>query len=227
VALWLAAALVAGGVAGGVVAGVVESTSGPTTVVSPATGPYETAERLGPPGCRQVVIIGDSLTIGAEPHHRAEMTAAGQEGVVDGRVSRRVGVTSDPTLSGILTAQRLREDWNDADCWVIGLGNNDIYVNATDVARSAAIIDQQVAAIPERARIWWINISDTRTPTSVARAAAFNQALADRASRDPGFEVVDWASLLAANPGWSTDGVHVVTTGYRARAALVADALVP
>lgn len=198
-------------------------------IVGPASGPLRPAVRLGR-ACQRVVIVGDSLTIGAAPHHRSELAAAGIPGIVDGLESRRVRVptATDPALSGILTAELIRRETGEADCWVIGLGTNDISaVSSIDTASAAALVAQQVAAVSPGSRVWWINLSNNRTAESIARARAFNQALDARAATDRSFEVVDWASLVAANPGWSTDGVHVGTTGYRARAALVAAAMAP
>jgi lysophospholipase L1-like esterase len=213
----------------------VSSSSGPAAssatgaaIVAPASGSLQPAVRLGRRVCQRVVIIGDSLTVGAEPHHRAQLVAAGIPGIVDGNTSRRIPAMSTPQLSGVLTAERIRREWGDADCWVIALGNNDIAsVASMSSSTAATLVAQLVAAVSPGARVWWVNVRDVRTAELIAKAATFNGVLDARAASDAAFEVVDWASLVAANPAWSTDGIHVTATGYRARAALVAAAIAP
>jgi hypothetical protein len=141
-------------------------------------------------------------------------------------VARRISPTTNADLSGVLTAQRIRVDWGEADCWVIGLGTNDYYVGGSrTVAVAAGLIEQQLGAITPGARVWWVNVYDSSTPGALVGSRTFNRALDERAAIDNRFEVVDWYTLLLANPTWSTDGVHVGTTGSIRRADLVAQAL--
>ena len=147
-------------------------------------------------------------------------------GIVDGRNGRRISATAGEALSGVLSAQRIRRDWGDADCWVVALGTNDYYVGGSrTVAVATDLIEQQLGAITPNARVWWVNVRDTSSAEALAGSQRFNQALADRTTIDDRFEVVDWYTLFRANPGWSGDGIHVGTTGSVARAALVARAL--
>ena len=184
------------------------------------------AERLRLPGCMRVVILGDSLTVGAAKYHRLQLENASLVGTVDGRIGRRVAKTSDPTMSGVLSAARIRRDWGDADCWVVALGTNDYYVGWSDtVAEVTRLIEQQLGAITPDARVWWVNVRDASSTAALAGSQRFNQALVDRAAVDDRFQVVDWYSLFRANAGWSGDGIHVGTAGSIARAALVARAL--
>jgi hypothetical protein len=197
------------------------------SVDTPASGSFAPALRLRFWRCERIVIVGDSLTVAADPYHRSELDGAGLLGLVDGRNGRRIPATTDPANSGVLTAELIRQEWGEADCWVIGLGTNDVNVNAISVTSSAALIEQQVAVLTPSARVWWINVANRATETSTARSDMFNQALAERAAGDRSFRVIDWATLFDANPAWSSDGVHVGTTGSRARASLVAAALEP
>jgi hypothetical protein len=180
-----------------------------------------------------VAIVGDSLTAAAAGFHRTELARAEMVGVVDGRNSRRI--TGDPLTSGVPTALKIRQEFGEADCWVIGLGTNDIYADATSVAASTRLIEQMLDVLSPYARVWWVNVGlrpigdpppdPLPDPVIVARAQWFNQALAQRAAWDGNFRVVDWAALSAANPTWWLDHVHVDRDGSRARAAQVAAAI--
>ncbi len=200
-----------------------------TSIDSPAGasgGSLAPAERLKLPGCQRVVILGDSLTVGAATYHRLRLNDASLVGIVDGRNGRRISATAGEALSGVLTAQRIRRDWGNADCWVVALGTNDYYVGGSrSVAVATGLIDQQLDAITPGARVWWVNVRDTSSTAALDGSRTFNRALVERAAVDDRFQVIDWYALFLANPGWSRDGIHVSTTGSIARAALVDRAL--
>lgn len=189
-------------------------------------GSLAPARRLRLPGCQRVVILGDSLTVGAAPYHRLQLGNASMVGIVDGRNGRRISATAGEAFSGVLAAQRIRRDWGDADCWVIALGTNDHYVGGSrSVAVATGLVEQQLGAITPGARVWWVNVRDTSSTGALVGSRTFNQALVERAAIDSRFEVVDWFTAFLANPGWSGDGIHVGTAGSIERAALVARAL--
>lgn len=204
--------------------------AGPTSINSPAGAggaSLAPARRLRLPGCQRVVILGDSLTVGAAPFHRLQLSNASMVGIVDGRSGRRISATAGEAFSGVLAAQRIRRDWGDADCWVIALGTNDHYVGGSrSVAVATGLVEQQLGAITPGARVWWVNVRDTSSTAALVGSRTFNRALAERAAIDGRFQVVDWYTAFLANPGWSSDGIHVGTAGSIERAALVARALI-
>ncbi len=202
---------------------------GLVSIDSPAgggSGSLAPAQRLRPPGCQRVVILGDSLTVGTARYHDLELAKASLVGVVDARKGRRISASAGEALSGVLSAQRVRRDWGEADCWVIALGTNDYYVGGSrSVAVATGLIHEQLDAITPGARVWWVNVLDRSSSAALTGSRTFNRALDERAAIDGSFRVVDWYSLFLANPGWSGDGIHVGTSGSIARAALVAAAL--
>lgn len=182
-----------------------------------------------PPRCRRVAVVGDSLTAASASELRRELASAGFEHIVDGQVSRRIPSFVRDPYSGVSAARRIRSSWGEADCWVIGLGSNDLESGADDPELAGRWIDEQLAALTPGANVWWINVAyrlergnDFDFP---AATATFNAVLHARASGDRLIEVIDWYSMMDAHPEWFVDGVHVRAPAYTARTQLVLAAL--
>ncbi len=182
-----------------------------------------------PPHCSRVVVVGDSLTEASAGRLRQALASAGYTFIVDGQRSRRIpGSVRDP-YSGVSAALRLRASWGEADCWVIGLGSNDLEAGAGDPALARTWIDEQLRAVTPGARVWWINVAYRREAGNrfdfPAATATFNAVLDSRALADPLVEVIDWHSVMSANPSWFVDDVHVGGGVYDARTQLTLVAL--
>ncbi|CAN5449331.1 hypothetical protein BH23ACT3_BH23ACT3_10810 [soil metagenome] len=182
-----------------------------------------------PSGCKRVAVIGDSLTDNAGPWLRAELQAAGFTAIVDAQPSRRIPGSVGAPYSGVRAAHAARATWGDADCWVVALGSNDLFLGAGDRATAPALIDEMLSAVTPGARVWWVNVHYRRDPSTSfdfpAATTVFNAALDARAAADPLMDVVDWYSYADANLQWFFDPVHVDRTGSIARAIQVVDAL--
>ncbi len=181
------------------------------------------------PQCDRVAVVGDSLTAASAEGLRRELAAAGYDAMVDGQVSRRIPAAVRDPYSGVSATRRIRTTWGEADCWVIGLGSNDLEAGAADSTVAGRWIDEQLAAVTPGARVWWINVNyrfEAGNPFDFpAATATFNAVLDARASSNASLDVIDWYSVLAANTGWFVDGVHVRAPAYQERTRITLAAL--
>jgi len=204
-------------------------TSAVTASATADRGPQVQLEPPPAPRCARVAVVGDSLTAASAAGLRRELAAAGYDRVVDGQVSRRIPAAARDPYSGVRATRRVRSSWGEADCWVIGLGSNDLEAGADDPRVALRWIDEQLAAVTPGARVWWINVSyrsERGNPFDFpAATTTFNAVLDARAAGDPLVEVIDWHSVLAANSAWYVDGVHVTRAAYEVRTRLTLAAL--
>ena len=184
-----------------------------------------------PSACERVIVIGDSLTDNSEPWIRSGLTDAGHEHFVDAQPSRRIPGHVRPPYSGVRAALAARAAFGEADCWMIGLGSNDLIFGADQPAGAAAMIDEMLAAVSPGAMVWWVNVNyhrDPRTSFDFPRASrVFNAALDTFAATHERFVVIDWYTYSEAHIGWFFDPVHVDRAGSIARAELTVAALPP
>ncbi len=112
---------------------------------------------------------------------------------------------------------------------MIALGSNDLIFGGGDSTTAASLIDSMLASVTPGSSIWWVNLDYHRDPQLsfdfVGATSTFNATLEARAAVDVNLTVIDWYSLAESHPEWFFDPVHVDTTGSRARAQQVADAL--
>lgn len=152
----------------------------------------------------EIVVIGDSLTVGAAPYLAALADALALRIRVDARVGRS-------TNEGLARLAHL-ESADDAVV-VLALGTNDRdsarYSDAVDVARTAAGT--------ARAIVWLTIVRPNGRPLTNASLA-----VAAANAGTPPLRLVVWEAYVAAHPEWlASDGVHLTATGYRARALAI------
>jgi hypothetical protein len=113
----------------------------------------------------------------------------------------------------------------DPDAVVILLGANNVNQGGW-TAGDEAQLDRMLAAVGRARCVRWINASTTTGLADYdAAAVAFNRSLARNAARYPRVRVVDWASRIAADPGWLIPGdIHLTATGREAMARTIATA---
>jgi hypothetical protein len=184
-----------------------------------------------PSSCERVIVIGDSLTDNSEPWIRSLLADAGHDHFVDAQPSRRIPGHVSAPYSGVRAAIAARASFGEADCWMVGLGSNDLIFGADEPAGAAAMIDEMLAAVSPGASVWWVNVNyhrDPRTSFDFPRATrVFNEVLDSFVAVSDRFVVVDWYSYSEANPGWFFDPVHVDRSGSIARAVFTVAALPP
>jgi hypothetical protein len=185
--------------------------------------------------CRAVAHIGDSTSVGLiSPDYLpspAQRLQARYAAVGVGRtwVDASGGRSIVEALPGQVNGYSVATSWGRQGfhgCWVIALGTNDtanVFVGSS-VGLTGRIQEMMSAAHGEP--VMWVNVKtlDSSGPWAESNMARWNSALTQACARYPNMRVFDWAS--AAQDGWFiSDGIHYTSTGYAARAKLIAGAL--
>lgn len=159
------------------------------------------------PTHKRVLVVGDSLTVGAvkagegsdEPHWTTD--------AVSGR----------GTDAGVVAAR-----WDDPhhyDLIIIELGTND-YRDTEEVY--AARIDQMMAVIGKKRPVIWVDV-DAYNPAIKAAAKGVNPAIRAAHDRYPNIRVGAWQQYAHHYAGFSkmrsSDGVHYTPAGFAVLAA--------
>jgi lysophospholipase L1-like esterase len=153
-------------------------------------------------GTGSMLVVGDSLAVGAAPH---------LESALGGWRVEQVTRTGMPTAEGV--AEVTGRGGSLPGTVAISLGTNDD-PSAVETFRGQvqAVLD---AAGPGRCVVW-ANI--VRPPYNGVSYSGYNRALAGVAAANPNLRIVDWAGIAGANPSLlAEDGVHATTAGYAAR----------
>jgi peptidoglycan/LPS O-acetylase OafA/YrhL len=168
------------------------ATAGPTT--STPLGP----NGIGAPDGADVVVVGDSVMVGAAPTLVARMPAID----VDAAVGRQLRDVSD-ILAGVRAANRMRP------VVVLGLGNNG--------SATGDQLDRMMGELHDTQRIIIVTANAPR-----AWRDTVNDRFADLASRHPNIRIVDWNGIVSSESGLvGDDGIHLTAPG----AARFADVL--
>lgn len=158
---------------------------------------------------RRVVVVGDSVILGAQGPMTAAFAARGWEVTFDAAVSRSTSAGLDAIESHrpLLT-----------DSLVVSLGANDAGNTAAFRERVRAILDA-TASVP---RVYWVTIREVRDYYGPA-----NQAVRDVAAGRPNVTVLDWhAATAGATDLTAGDGLHLNGAGAARMTQLVTDAVV-
>lgn len=161
-------------------------------------------------GCgNKVLMVGDSVTVGAGPAVDQKLTGIGWDATVDGKVGR--------TTSEMLSVVRSRRA--DNNVFIIEAGYNDAADTGAFRSRLAAILDD----LRDADVVVVVTLYESRGYYATANAT-----IRDLASSHPNVVIADWAAKARATGGLvSSDGVHLTTAGYSAMAQLLADVLGP
>ena len=163
-----------------------------------------------------VGVIGDSITVGAEPALRTTLEGLGLDVLaVDAASGRRIAVDGGVD-SGVDAAERVAA--LDPDLWVVALGTNDV-ANLDGPQAYAMAIETMLAEVPRDAPLVWVDIYFDGAEDA---SDAFNVVLRERLAQRGNASAVDWASV-ADDDGVLRDGVHPGADGNLVFAARVAD----
>jgi lysophospholipase L1-like esterase len=175
-----------------------------TAVLSAASAGRAPAQDPAP-----VLVVGDSLAVGLEPHLGA-MLAPGTI-VWDARSGRTTpeGLVRLRARLGEVTPRTV----------VISLGTND----GPDPRRFASRIRRALQAIPAADCVVWLDIN---RPPRKGRYAALHRVLYEAAARDPRLVVVHWDRAVRRGNVALPDGLHPDPAGFRYRSRLIAGAIV-
>lgn len=158
---------------------------------------------------RRVVVVGDSIILGAQGPLTSAFTNQGWAVTYDAAVSRS-------TSAGLGAVEAHRAELTDS--LVVSLGANDAGNPSTFRQRVQAILDA-TATVPH---VYWVTIREVRDYYGPA-----NQIVREVAAGRPNVTVVDWhAATAGATDLTSSDGLHLNGAGAAKMAQVVADAVV-
>ena len=181
----------------------------------PPGGPaIDLTPSAGRGGGREVVVIGDSITVASAPRILAGAGEIDADVTVLAEINRRIAVGNDPSAGTDVVADVLAS--SDPDVVVVALGTNDIGKYGS-IEEYAAEIDELVDQIPDDLPLVWINTYLSRTPDD---SAAFNAALIETLSERGNATIGRWSSI-AQQGGMLRDGVHPSEDGEQRFADLV------
>ena len=171
---------------------------------------------IGPNGQGTVLLIGDSLTFGANYFGRlgtrAQATNIWTKVSLDARNGRKA------TVGAKIIADKLT---NTTTAIVVALGTNDMIAQSQSWYPRYAI--DTVMAQTEGLPVLWVNIefSPTGRPDWKSRGVRFNRALQQAVSRYPNLMIADWNKFFTPRgpSRFVGDGVHLSVTGYKTRSS--------
>jgi lysophospholipase L1-like esterase len=184
------------------------------SVISPTAGASAKTRAFNANGQGNLLIIGDSLTLGADAFGslatKIRKTKKWTSVSIDTRVGRKASVGADMLPDKIL---------NHTTAIVIALGTNDM-MSRTESWYPRWVIDRVMANtldIP----VLWVNLKFSNDRLNwKSRANRFNRALRQAKLRYPTLTIADWNTSFIPKSGsrFIADGVHLTVSGYRTRA---------
>ncbi len=158
---------------------------------------------------RRVVVIGDSIILGAESALVGAFQGAGWQIAFDAQVSRS-------TVAALDAIEAHRGELTDS--LVLSFGANDAGNPATFRSR----VERVLAATASVPNVYWLTIREVRDYYPAA-----NQVLRDVAANHPNVTVVDWHGATAGTSGLTSgDGLHLTGAGAARMADVIVGAVV-
>lgn len=186
------------------------------TLLGIFAAPVATASRpaIGQNGQGTVLIVGDSLTFGANYFGRLAVKAQGTN--IWTRVALDAKNGRKATVGAKIIANRLTSS---TTAIVVALGTNDMISKSETWYPSYAIdtVMEQANGLP----VLWVNLefSPTGRADWRARGVRFNRALRAATDRYPNLVIADWNTFFTpkGQSRFVADGVHLTVTGYKTR----------
>jgi lysophospholipase L1-like esterase len=177
--------------------GTVDLNDGTMPVGGPAVDLTPTRQTAG----RDVVMIGDSITVGATSGLEAAAKDLGVKLTIYAEVGRRITVGRDP-IAGVEVLQDVLDD-GAPDLFVIALGTNDVGKYASQDEYETQI-NELLDLIPDTTPVAWINTYLRDDPDD---SAQFNAALIAALESRGNATIAKWSNI-AAQDGALEDGIH-------------------
>jgi lysophospholipase L1-like esterase len=157
---------------------------------------------------RRIVVVGDSVILGAQSAMVGAFTNLGWAVTFDAAVSRS-------TAAGAEAIESHRAELTDT--LVVNLGAND----AGNTAAYRQRVEQIFASTTGVPNVYWLTIREVRDYYPAA-----NQAVREAAAAHPNVTVLDWNAATAGSSGLtSSDGLHLTGAGAAAMTDLVTAAV--
>jgi lysophospholipase L1-like esterase len=186
-------------------------------IITPVSGATAKPLSINANGQGNLLIIGDSLTLGANAFgslaEKVRKTNRWTSVSINTRVGRKASVGADMLPDKIL---------DNTTAIVVALGTNDM-MSRTESWYPRWVIDK-VMSTTRDIPVLWVNLkfSDTRLNWK-SRGNGFNKALRQAKLRYPTLTIADWNSSFIPKSGsrFIADGVHLTVSGYRTRASFL------
>ena len=170
---------------------------------------------------RSVVMIGDSITVGATPYLEESLDDLGFDDVViNAMVGKRMGVGSGSNAAGSDVAAFIAgalEGPDDETLWIVALGTNDAGAYSSDDAIRAAV-DTVLEPVPVDAPVVWINTYIEGRSDETERV---NEVIESTLARRGNATIGRWDDVASVDGVLSGDGVHPNDDGSKVFAELV------
>lgn len=170
---------------------------------------------------QSIVMIGDSITVGAQPFLQDQLEQLGfGEVTIVAQERKRVSQDIRDNPSGADIATFVAADSAlpaDEQLWIVALGTNDIsqYGSVEDIVDAMEMI---IDAVPEESPMVWVNTYFADRPEDTAEVnTAIEQIVGDRGNATVG----RWNQIAPSEGVLSGDGVHPNSDGAKVFAALV------
>jgi lysophospholipase L1-like esterase len=163
---------------------------------------------------RNVVMVGDSITVRAAPLIEAATTPLDLDVDIHAEVGRRITSGRDPAAGTDVLAEVLAD--TKPDLVVVALGTNDVG-KYTSIQDYAGQIEALLDLVPDDTPVVWINTYLAARPDE---SATFNAALLDTLASRGNTTIGRWSSI-AQRDGVLSDGVHPSEVGTQEFADLV------
>lgn len=160
--------------------------------------------------CQRLGILGDSLMLGSKTTLVKSLATLGiTEFRFDAQVARRIPSSVRAPYSGVKALQAMRAAGYQMDCYLVGLGTNDVW-NTTTATKYQTWIRELMTEIGDHP-VLWVNVARPRVQQGTD---LFNSTLAGMVGEFPKLQVADWASIMPDHPDWFiSDKVHLRTPG--------------
>ncbi len=187
-----------------------QSTVATDSLTTSATTKKKKKQKARRAVAKRAFVVGDSLGVGTAPYLRAEL--ARWKLIQTHAISRHAPDGVEILRARKATGKRY------GPIVVMQLGTND---DPRYVSSFRSNVKSVLAVAGTKRCVIWVNV--VRPMVVGTTYDGYNAALVQLAAKRANLRVLDWVSLVSANPGWlSTDGVHVNGAGYEGRAAALA-----
>ena len=172
-----------------------------------------------------LLILGDSITWGANYKGFGNVTPKLQalntfdKVIVDGAFSRNISGPANTLHNGVKTYAKYLKAKVRPSAVIVALGSNDLQ-GSIKVRYYEDRIRELLTLIGD-IPVVWVNVSRIDSQYYIRASPVFNRVLNRVALDYPNVSVVDWYTMISANPKWfAFDKLHLQPVGYRARATL-------
>ena len=168
-----------------------------------------------------IVMIGDSITVGSTPELESAFAEIGFDDVlIVSQNGKRIDRNADDNPSGTSVAEFLTSEPLDrsAELWIVALGTNDVNQYLEEDLRVA--IAEILAAVPTESPLVWVETYFGLQPDG---ASLLNDTVAEMLAERGNATIAPWSAVAESDGVLREDGVHLYGLGNQLFAKTVVD----